>query len=186
MKFDIDLDRLLKLRLVVARYGEMDGASWWNTKGVLSRKGKTLLSRGFPKTHRFTRARLVFEVARSRSLERFPAVPNCATLWNLPAELEDAFDEKWSTWLDNQDQWEEFIDGLDDLDGDLLAALRDRGLLTTELEAEVKKLKRSAEDRAVPLPGIRKINDETVALLAAGFSRGEAGKPAVPYTRLGD
>lgn len=27
----VDLDLLLKLRLVVARHGEMDGARWWNT-----------------------------------------------------------------------------------------------------------------------------------------------------------
>jgi hypothetical protein len=30
----IDLERLLKLRVVVARYGEMDGARWWNTRFV--------------------------------------------------------------------------------------------------------------------------------------------------------
>ena len=35
----IDLDRLLKLRLVVARFGEMDLATWWNTKGQLGRLG---------------------------------------------------------------------------------------------------------------------------------------------------
>lgn len=29
----MDLERLLKLRLVVARFGEMDLAKWWNTKG---------------------------------------------------------------------------------------------------------------------------------------------------------
>jgi hypothetical protein len=34
-----DLDLLLKLRLVVARYGEMDGARWWNTRGQLGRFG---------------------------------------------------------------------------------------------------------------------------------------------------
>ncbi len=28
----IDLDRLLKLRLLVARFGEMDLARWWNTR----------------------------------------------------------------------------------------------------------------------------------------------------------
>jgi hypothetical protein len=28
---DIELDWLLKLRIVVARYGEMDLARWWNT-----------------------------------------------------------------------------------------------------------------------------------------------------------
>ena len=27
----LDLDRLLRLRLVVARHGEMDLAEWWNT-----------------------------------------------------------------------------------------------------------------------------------------------------------
>jgi len=144
------------------------------------------MSRGFPKTHRFARARLVFEVARSRSLERFPAVPNCATLWNLPAELEDAFDERWSRWLDEQSTWEDFVDGLDGIDKDLLASLRERELLTPDQEAEVQKMRRAAEDRAVPLSGTRTINNETISLLAAGFSRGEIGKPAVPYARLGD
>ena len=37
----IDLDRLLKLRLVVARFGEMDLAKWWNTRGQLGRLGET-------------------------------------------------------------------------------------------------------------------------------------------------
>lgn len=184
MKQDIDLDMLLKLRLVVARYGEMDCAGWWNTQGVLSRMGRTLLSRGLPKTHRFARARLVFEVARSRSIERFPAVPNCVTLWNLPAELEDAFEERWSTWLEDQSQWEEFIDGLDEIGADLLAALRNRSLITKTQETEVSKLRRSSEERTVPLSGVRQLDDETIVLLAAGFSRGETGKPAVPYVRL--
>jgi hypothetical protein len=31
----LDFDRLLKLWLVVARYGEMDMARWWNTQGML-------------------------------------------------------------------------------------------------------------------------------------------------------
>jgi hypothetical protein len=31
----IDLDWLLRLRLVVARYGEMDALKWWNTNGQL-------------------------------------------------------------------------------------------------------------------------------------------------------
>jgi hypothetical protein len=52
----IDLDRLLKLRLVVARFGEMDIAKWWNTKGQLGRLGTAALRRGFPRTHRFAQA----------------------------------------------------------------------------------------------------------------------------------
>src|SRR5688572_4663388 len=47
----IDLDRLLKLRLVVGRYGEMDVARWWNTKGMLGKHGASVLQRGFPTTH---------------------------------------------------------------------------------------------------------------------------------------
>ena len=31
----LNFDRLLKLRLVVARVGEMDLARWWNTNGLL-------------------------------------------------------------------------------------------------------------------------------------------------------
>jgi hypothetical protein len=47
----IDLARLLKLRLVIARFGEMDCAGWWNTRGVLGQLGKKVFQRGFPKTH---------------------------------------------------------------------------------------------------------------------------------------
>src|SRR5690606_20374817 len=49
----IDLDHLLKLRLIVARFGEMDLAKWWNTRGQLGRLGTAALRRGFPRTHRF-------------------------------------------------------------------------------------------------------------------------------------
>lgn len=180
----IDLERLLKLRLVVARFGEMDGARWWNTNGVLGRKGGLLMSRGFPKTHRFAQARLVFEVARARSAERFPAVPGCVTLWRLPAELEDEFDAHWATWLDDADAWTEFFDSLHNVGGDLVSALKARQLLTDDQEAEVARMRRSAEGRSVPLSGVRQVNDETVALLSAAFARGETAKPAIPYARL--
>jgi hypothetical protein len=180
----VNLDHLLRLRLVVARHGEMDGARWWNTNGVLGRKGGLLMSRGFPKTHRFAQARLVFEVAKARSAERFPAVPGCITLWNLPADLEEAFDARWASWLDDSEAWDEFFDGLHTGDSDLLAMLRDRSLLHSQQEQEVSRMRRSAEGRSVPLSGVRRADDETVTLLAAGFARGESGKPAIPYARL--
>ena len=47
----VDLDRLLKLRVAVARVGEMDLAKWWNTQGQLGRLGTATLRRGFPRTH---------------------------------------------------------------------------------------------------------------------------------------
>lgn len=186
MLHSIDLNRLFKLRLVVARHGEMDGARWWNTNGVLGSKGSLLIGRGFPKTHHFAQARLVFEVARARSAERLPAVPGCITLWSLPANIEDEFDAQWSAWLDHADSWAEFFNGLQSQGGDLLAALRDQDLLDSDQDAQVKRMRRSAEGRSVPTSGIRRIDDDTVTLLAAGFSRGETNKPAIPYARVED
>ncbi len=180
-----DLERLLRLRLVVARHGEMDAARWWNTQGVLGRRGAAVLRRGFPTTHLFAQARIVFEVARSRCRELFDP-PECMTLWSLPAEVEDRFDERWQHWLDEGGSWAPIFEELASYNGeDLLTALRKLGLISpTQLDA-VGKLRRSAENRAVPLPGTHQPNDDVITLLAAGFARGEPGSPAIPYARLG-
>ncbi len=56
--------------------------------------------------------------------------------------------------------------------------------MTPEQLEAVGKLRRSAEGRAVELPGTYQPNDEVITLLAAGFARGAPGAPAVPYARL--
>src|SRR5687767_13552002 len=104
----IDLDRLLKLRVVVARFGEMDLAKWWNTGGQLGRHGATVLRRGFPRTHFFAQARSVFAVAAHRCTEIFD-LPRAVTLWRLPEAIEEEFDERWEQWLDKADDWTVFF-----------------------------------------------------------------------------
>lgn len=180
----IDFGRLFKLRLVVARHGEMDAARWWNTQETLGPRGAVVLKRGFPSTHSFAQARIVFEVARSRCHELFDP-PGCMTLWNLPAEIEDQFEERWQGWLDAGDTWAPVFQTVETQTGeDLLKSLGALDLLShPQLEA-VRKLRRSAENRAVPLPGTHQPNDEVITLLAAGFARGEAGNPAIPYATL--
>jgi hypothetical protein len=183
---ELDLDRLLKLRLVVARHGEMDAARWWNSKGMLGRYGTVVLKRGFPGTHYFAQARVVFAVARDRCAELFDP-PGCMTLWHLPPEIEDQFEERWQTWLDAAERWRPFFQELAGLQGDdLLQALRAFALVSQAQLDAVSKLHRSAEGRAVPLPGTHKPNDDVLTLLAAGFARGEPGNPAIPYARLED
>ncbi len=180
----LDFDRLLKLRLVVARVGEMDLAKWWNTNGLLGRKGRILLSRGFPRTHYFAQARATFAVATARSHEVFDP-PGCMTLWSLPAEIEDQFDDRWQGWLEKRDEWATFFSRLEAIQGgDLLEPLKDFELLEPEHLERVSRLRRSAEGRSVPLPGTHQPCDETFTLLAAGFARGKVGKPAIPYARL--
>lgn len=188
---NLDFDRLLRLRLVVARYGEMDAARWWNTgdaarrTALLGRAGSVLMSRGFPRTHRFARARLVFEVARARCAEVFDP-PGCITLWNLPPALEDQFDARWARWLEDHEAWTAFFASIEAPTTDLLGALKKLDLANDgDLDA-VSKLRRSAEGRAVPLPGVHAVTDALITQLAAGFSRGEPGKLAVPYARMED
>ena len=102
----------------------------------------------------------------------------------LAGDVEEAFDARWSDWLDDSEAWDGFFDGLQSSESDLLSMLRERSLLHSEQEQEVSRMRRSAEGRSVPLSGVRRADDETVILLAAGFARGEAGKPAIPYARL--
>ena len=179
----IDFDRLFKLRAVVARHGEMDCAQWWNTGGLLGSKGAVLLGRGFPHTHRFAQARVVFAVARARCDEVFNP-PACATLWSLPPTIEDQFDARWSGWLERRGSWSGFFDELQQPGDDLVSTLRRFQLVDESVAAETQKLKRSAEGKAVPLPGTPILDDTTLALLAAGFSRGERARLAVPYVRM--
>lgn len=183
MSTELDLDRLLKLRLVVARFGEMDLAKWWNTKGQLGRLGALALRRGFPRTHRFAQARSVFAVAAHRCAEVFDP-PGCVTLWRLPEAVEEAFDARWEHWLDNAGAWTNFFKKLESLSGSDLAELLRAFELVEERDIEAySKLRRSAEGRAVPLPGVFSGTDADVALLALGFARGEPSTLAVPYAR---
>lgn len=184
-RITVDLERLLKLRVVVARFGEMDGARWWNTKGQLGRLGAAALRRGFPRTHRFAQARSVFAVAAHRCTEVFEP-PGCVTLWHLPEAVEEAFDARWEHWLDNAGEWTEFFEKLESLPGTELTELLRSFELVEERDLEAYgRLRRSAEGRAVPLPGVFAGTDADVALLALGFARGEAGALAVPYARRG-
>lgn len=183
---NINLDRLLKLRLVVARHGEMDRAGWWNTTRMLGSHGASALARGFPRTHYFAQARAVFAVARSRCEELYnPA--GAVTLWRLPAQLEDQFEEHWYTWLADRDEWTPFFEELAPSgEGDLLSELAVRNLISPEDAETVQSLRRSAEGRALQLPTPRRVDDGLITLLAAGFAKGEQGSPAIPYVRLAE
>ena len=148
----IDFDRLLKLRLVVARVGEMDLAKWWNTRGQLGRLGSAAVRRGFPRTHYFAQARSVFSVASYRCREVFDP-PQSVTLWHLPEAVEEEFETHWERWLDHADQWESVFLELQALkETELKSVLQSFNLITGEDAELFSRLRRSAEGRAVPIP----------------------------------
>lgn len=176
---------LLKLRLVVARVGEMDRSKWWNTQGQLSALGSSVLQRGFPRTHHFAQARTTFAVASHRC-EQIYDPPNSVTLWNLPAEIEDRFELRWEQWLDHAEKWAPFFKEVEDCGEDLAFELQRLELVTDDQIARVKNLHRSAQQRAVQVPGEFQAGDDDVAMLALAFSRGKTGNLAVPYQSLSD
>lgn len=178
-----NLELVLKLRLAVARFGEMDGAGWWNTLGILGRNGRSVFSRGFPATHALAQARVACAVAGARCSAVF-APPNCWTLWALPAEIEDALNRQWPRWCRDVDAWTPFFAELAPRSGgDLLRHLRELGLVDDETVAAAALLRCSAEGKAVALPGFGSPSRSNLMLLAAGFAKGEKQRLAVPYLR---
>ena len=175
-----DLDQLVRLRLAVARFGEMDGARWWNTRGMLGRLGSLALKRGFPRSHVFAQARAAFAVASDRCREVYDP-PSGFTLWKLPSSLEDQFESHWHTCIAEADRWRSFVDELQDVACDLLDLLRKLNLLSDAEAHAAMKFRRSVDRRAVPVPGNLAAPASTCRMLAAGFFRGEPGEPAIPY-----
>ena len=111
--------------------------------------------------------------------------PDGVTLWDLPAEVENAFDERWPVWLETQSSWQEFFGSLESMPGeDLLRAFEGIcPLPATALDA-AKRMKRAADQKAVPLGEVAAVTDDLVSQLAAGFSKGEPGRVAVPFAKL--
>lgn len=178
---EIDFEKLLKLRTVIARFGELDVARWWNSNGQLGRLGASVLRRGFPRTYRFVQARSVFAIATQKCDEVF-SPPGCVTLWKLPEALEEEFDARWERWLDQQNEWISFFDQVETLEGtNLVDLLRKFELVSAADVDKYATLRLSSEGRAVQLPGVFGGTDADIALLGLGFACCEPGAVAVPY-----
>lgn len=179
-------EHLLRLRLLIARFGEMDNARWWNTNGVLGPMGRQVMKRGFTRSYRFAQARVAFAVAGARCREVFDP-PGSMTLWKLPAGLEDQFDSRWQDWVDAAGEWEELFTAIENVSGeDLLGQAQALGVASADEVEQARQLKRSTSNKAVPIPGIAEPDDDVITQLALGFWRGEPGAPAIPYVRLGE
>jgi hypothetical protein len=100
----------------------------------------------------FAQTRVVFAVALTRCNELFNP-PGYMTVWNLPAEIEDQFEEYWQDWLDQGEQWTSLSEHMALLTGnDRLRTLSAFDLISQAQLETVSKLHRSAENCAVPQP----------------------------------
>jgi hypothetical protein len=162
---------LFKCRLIVGRYGEMDIARWWNTTGILSTLGSKVASRGLPRTEFYGRARVLFAVASQRTREYF-SPPQCFTLWSLPPSVENTLDEAVIRWAHEGRSWPVIENAHAGLKlGGIDQALQSVDIAPAQIRSSVAKLKAGPEGKSIRLAEISRITDETVALLAAAFSR---------------
>jgi hypothetical protein len=177
---EVELDWLLKVRLVVARHGEQDVARWWNSTGQLGSRGAGVLARGFPRTHYFAQARSVFAAAEARCSETF-GLKGAHTLWRLDDEIEEAFEQRWETWLDDSGSWVAFFEGLaGPADDDVRTALIARNLVSDLQGGAIDALPIDPSGQSVRV-GDKVSSKDALALLALGFSKGAPGKLVVPY-----
>ena len=180
----INLDRLLKLRLVVARFGEMDKAKWWNSTGQLAKHGATQLYRGFPRTHYFARARSAFSIAVHRCSEVFDS-PDSVTLWQMPQGVEEEFDMRWEHWLERASEWASFFGKIERAPMTDVASTLCSLELVSESDVKIyNKLRHLPQGQAVALPGVFSATDDDCSLLSMGFGKGKSGSLVVPYLRL--
>jgi hypothetical protein len=101
--------------------------------------------------------------------------------------MEEAFDARGEHWVDCAAEWQPFFQMLEGSPRtDLVAAMRGFEVISDADAEGITRLRRSAEGRAVPLPGVFSPTDADVTLLALGFARAEIGALAVPYARRGD
>lgn len=180
---ELDYEWLLKLRLAVARCGEMDLARWWNTSKQLGPSGASVLNRGFPRTHFFAQARSVMAVASHRC-DQLLGQTDAITLWRLSEAVEGRIEFLWETWLDHHAEWRPYFEAVAAIpSGDVIAATTDLGLVTIDEVKAVRALRAAPEGRALSVGNIFTGQRAQIALLALGFSAGRANDPVVPFVR---
>ncbi|SDO86914.1 hypothetical protein SAMN04488061_1866 [Filomicrobium insigne] len=180
---ELDYDWLLKLRVAVARCGEMDLAGWWNTSKQLGPSGSSVLKRGFPRTHHFAQARSVMAVASHRC-EQLLSHNDAVTLWRLPEALEDHFESLWETWLERHAIWGSYFEAIAAIrTGDVIAAATDLGLVTSDDINALRALKAAPNGRGLNVGDSFTGQRRQIALLALGFSVGRANDPVVPFVQ---
>jgi hypothetical protein len=95
--------------------------------------------------------------------------------------MEDEFELRFEDWLDDAPAWASFFEQVASCSADLETELL-RLELVTDLDTErARKLRRSAGQRAVPVPGVFTGSTDDVSALALAFARGEVAALAIPY-----
>ncbi len=184
-KSSVDFEWLFKLRVAIARCGEMDMARWWNSNKQLGSAGASVLKRGFPRTHNFAQARSVIAIAAHRCNQLFPQ-EDAITLWRLPDDVEQQLESHWDAWIDRADHWSPFFDSVARLDNpDPLFILRVLQLAEPEQVKACGSIRRPSNGCGLMVGKSFSGAPQEIALLALGFGAGALNDTVVPFINGG-
>jgi hypothetical protein len=176
------LELLLKLRTVVTRLGEGDRWGWWATQGLLGPTGEIAFKRGFPRTHFFAQAKAAITMARQRCQESFAHSETDLTLFHLPGPWEDAFENRWSHWVQHGSVWDPFFRQVQGLGKVSVAeALTSLKLATADQAKSLAGPTAEKDQASLRLPKAFNGKKESLLQLALGFAACGDKSLVVPF-----
>ncbi len=177
----INAVQLLEARLFVARLGESDVLGWWRADGVLGQDGAFIGPRVLPMTHATARTRIVFAVAAHACCERHPD-PQAQHLFRLDPATEDQLDALLVERLGDHEYWQKIMSRLEAIESEAKSdtVLLEANIITERDLKAVGKIGLGPAGRSLPIKN-GAVTEETIRLLAAGFTRSEPKGLVVPY-----
>ena len=131
-----------------------------------------LLAKQFGEDHEITRDEFLEYGLRAATGY---GVTKAGTPAQIADMLEEEFEARWELWLDRAGEWTPVFERLQNLPtGGLEALLSAEGLVGADEFEAYGRLRRSAEGRAVPLPGVFAGTDADVAAVQYGLSESAA------------
>ena len=178
---NLDLNWLLRARLLIGRFGETDVFGWWRTDGVLGQDGAFVGPRVVPKTHATARARIVFAVARHACLERYPDT-GTFNLFSLDPVTEDRFDALLVDKLADTDFWLPAMAQTEAIGSEavIVETLLDAEVISADEIQAVAQLSLGPAGRSVAVTADVDLA-RTLRLMAAAFSHSKRNSLAVPH-----
>lgn len=123
-------------------------------------------------------------VAANRCGEVFNP-PNSVTLWRLPEDVEEAFDARWESWLDDAEAWKSFFQAVEALKSFAVPdALKSLSLIDDADLQSVGNLRADVGGKGVKVGGAFELGRKSLVLLALGFAKSGQKDLVVPYLRL--
>lgn len=184
--------RILSAQLLVARLGEKDIFSWWNS-WVLSRTGALSLEIPFPKTHSKARLNLGLEAASIREQSLLPPNGKVRSLFLFSEPVEQTISRVRHQLVKNPELLKNTLTLLEEIEIDEteeLSGITSAFSIPTSIVSEVRSIHRTSPlcSFCIGKADREKADEQTIEVqfqqLLAGYLDNKRGRLQVPYFEL--